>query len=736
MSRRADTNPRTFQRMQRALQQLALPIETVDIADGAITFAKMADLSGPGVVIGRTSVGAGPPEEVPYSVTEEPDTLAMRDENGGLYITYLTNSDTTVPMFLIPGAMAVTKAGGDLTISGGTNNSNGAGGTLLLRGGISTFPGFNGAPAILQGGYCAGTDVGGDVQILAGTNLDGGTNGSVFIYDGFGLEMMHVNDTGLSWFGVATVARAGATADIKDALVAYGLLQGSSATPLNLDGGLLTAGGGVTGLPAPVGTSDATNKAYVDAIAAGLKWKQSVIAATTANGTLASAYENGDTIDAVVLATGDRILLKDQTTATENGIYIVAASGAPTRATDADSGTELVSAAVFVSKGTANADRAFVCTNDAITLGVTNIVFTGFATVLGALIAANNLSDLANVATARTNLGLATVASSGLASDLSGTLADARLTSNVPLKNAANTFTALQTVSASNLAFTVTGNNANYVAASVTNAGATGSPSFFMTILGTSGLTVWGSTVTNAASLEVNSTSGGYIGNRSNGALNLGTNDIVRWVIASDGKTTLTAPQLALLVTGSDVLYTAASVQNSSNSANGSFFMTVLGSTGFTIWGASRTNIASLECNSDSGGFIGNTRNAPLHLCSNSLIRMTIMADGKIGVNQQTPTKQFQVAGDIAMDTAGNGLYVKEGTNATMGVATLTAGTVTVNTTKVTANSRIFITVQGGTLTNVGSTYISARTAGTSFTITSTNILDASTVAWFIAEPA
>lgn len=70
--------------------------------------------------------------------------------------------------------------------------------------------------------------------------------------------------------------------------------------------------------------------------------------ATTANITLASQLENGDTIDSVVLVTGDRVLVKNQTTASENGIYVVAASGAPTRATDADTFTELNNMVVYV----------------------------------------------------------------------------------------------------------------------------------------------------------------------------------------------------------------------------------------------------------------------------------------------------------------------------------------------------------------------------------------------------
>lgn len=96
----------------------------------------------------------------------------------------------------------------------------------------------------------------------------------------------------------------------------------------------------------------------------------------------------------------------------------------------------------------------------------------------------------------------------------------------------------------------------------------------------------------------------------------------------------------------------------------------------------------------------------------------------------------FSVFGtNLTLGTAGGGLRVKEGTNARMGTATLVAGTVTVNTTAVTANSRIFLTAQTSGAAP-GALRISARVAGASFTITSTSGTDTSAVAWMIVEPA
>jgi hypothetical protein len=134
----------------------------------------------------------------------------------------------------------------------------------------------------------------------------------------------------------------------------------------------------IVNLADPTAATDAATKQYVDNTAAGLDWKERVRAATTTNGALATAYENGDAIDGVTLATGDRILLKDQTTGSENGIYVVNASGAPTRASDANTSAEVDSMIVGVESGTVNADKIYQLTTDNPTLGSTSLVFTQF----------------------------------------------------------------------------------------------------------------------------------------------------------------------------------------------------------------------------------------------------------------------------------------------------------------------------------------------------------------------
>lgn len=135
----------------------------------------------------------------------------------------------------------------------------------------------------------------------------------------------------------------------------------------------------ITNLADPTGGTDAANKQYVDSVATGLDFKASVRAASTANVTLATP---GASIDGVTLTAGDRILLKNQTTGTENGIYIFNGAATPaTRSTDADTSAEVTSGMfVFVEEGTTNADTGWVlATNNPITLNTTALSFVQFS---------------------------------------------------------------------------------------------------------------------------------------------------------------------------------------------------------------------------------------------------------------------------------------------------------------------------------------------------------------------
>lgn len=166
----------------------------------------------------------------------------------------------------------------------------------------------------------------------------------------------------------------------------------------------------IIGVGTPTTGTDAANKTYVDSIAQGVDWKGSVRAATTGNhaatrasNTLTASANAALVIDGVSVAIADRVLMKDQTTGADNGIYTVTQVGSVgtpfilERATDADVSAEVTAGlSVFVEEGTANADTGWILTtNQAITLNTTALVFTQF-TGLGTVTAGLGLTKTGN----------------------------------------------------------------------------------------------------------------------------------------------------------------------------------------------------------------------------------------------------------------------------------------------------------------------------------------------------
>lgn len=176
----------------------------------------------------------------------------------------------------------------------------------------------------------------------------------------------------------------------------------------------------VTGLNDPVALTDAATKNYVDN---KLTAKNPVIVATTTAGTLATSFANGSVIDSITLTTGMRILVKNQATATENGIYTVNVSGAPTRTLDFATGSAQASSYTFVNKGTTNADTLFTCTNDTGSdiVGTNNLAFSQISGGLVNLaIGVSGILPVANGGTNATSLANITV---GKATNINGGVA-------------------------------------------------------------------------------------------------------------------------------------------------------------------------------------------------------------------------------------------------------------------------------------------------------------------------
>lgn len=253
-----------------------------------------------------------------------------------------------------------------------TNSTVSYGGVSLALGGTDATPAFDlqdatSYPASALTGTVSNSQLG--TGIDATKIADGSVTNAEFQY----INTLSSNaQTQLD----AKVAKASNLSDLASASTARTNL-GLGTMAVQNSATVSISGGSITGLSTPSNNSDVAIKSYVDDAVAGLRTRTIAECATTANVNLSNGLEAGDTIDGVTLVAGDRVLVKDQSTATENGLYIAVSSGSASRDPEHDTIAELSGGMVVVNQGSTNDNKIFLCTTDNDgSLGSTNITYT------------------------------------------------------------------------------------------------------------------------------------------------------------------------------------------------------------------------------------------------------------------------------------------------------------------------------------------------------------------------
>lgn len=385
------------------------PVTPGDVVDAAWANSTLSDIATE-ITNSLSRTGAGgmiAPFRVADGSVTTPGVAFLNETNTGMYRasagTYAvsilgvnTATFSTVGL-TIPSNRALTaqgnaSVGGTLAVTGAATMSS----TLAVTGAITAT---GGVVANVTGNVTAAAGsssfndvvITGSLDMTAGSSAtitglstptnasDAANKGYVDTQDALRLALTGGTMSGSIAMGSNSITGLAAPSASGDA-TNKSYVDAQDATRLPLAGGTMSGAiamgtNKITGLGTPTADADAATKAYVDSVAQGLDVKGSCRAATTANITLSGTQ----TIDGVAVIAGDRVLVKDQSTAANNGIYVVAA-GSWSRAADADTWAELVGAFTFIEEGTTNDNSGWVCTSPAGgTLGSTAVTFEQFS---------------------------------------------------------------------------------------------------------------------------------------------------------------------------------------------------------------------------------------------------------------------------------------------------------------------------------------------------------------------
>lgn len=327
-------------------------IDTIHIADAQITTAKITDANVTTAKITDANVTTAKIADSNVTTAKIADSNVTTAKLATNAVTTIKITDGNVTTAKIADSQITSaKIADGAIVNADVNTSAAIAATKIHDGSISNteFGFLNGASSNIQ----AQIDAKGasNANLTAIGNL-AKTDGNIIV------------GNGSTW-----VAENGSTARVS---LGIGTLATQASNSVSI------SGGSITGLGTPSNNTDAATKVYVDGLITGLKTRIICRVATTANITTATDLQAGDALDGVTLAQGDRVLVKNQSNATQNGIYLTAASGQnASRDPEFDTVAELSGQMVITQEGSAGGDKFFLCTtNSSGSIGSVNITFT------------------------------------------------------------------------------------------------------------------------------------------------------------------------------------------------------------------------------------------------------------------------------------------------------------------------------------------------------------------------